>query len=482
MYRIIQGKTHHLPDVKNFLKILNTLDSNPVPEVRSLFSPDTEIIVSRAPGRLDVMGGIADYSGSLVLQLPIKEATFAAVQMAQDPLIRIVSLSSEKSEKSHSFNMPLADFTEKDQPIGYNSARLYFQEQSSNRWAAYIAGAFLVLMKEKGAHFQQGANILIYSHVPREKGVSSSASLEIAAMSSIIKAFRISVSPRELALLCQKVENQVVGAPCGVMDQMTSMFGRANQLFALLCQPAEMKPFIDIPREISFWGIDSGIRHSVSGSDYISVRIGAFMGQRIISDLRARYNFVPNSFNENYLTNIAPTIYEQYFANKIPPRMTGGEFIRLYGQTIDDATEIDAEVVYSIKAPTAHPIYEHFRVSTFAELLQKPVTKQSLQQLGELMYESHAGYSACGLGSGGTDRLVELAREYGVHAGLFGAKITGGGSGGTVVILGKTGAENLIDTLVERYSAETGYKPHIFSGSSFGAYQFGHITLKETGE
>ena len=72
------------------------------------------------------------------------------------------------------------------------------------------------------------------------------------------------------------------------------------------------------------------------------------------------------------------------------------------------------------------------------------------------MYESHASYSACGLGSDGTDRLVALAREAGVARGIYGAKITGGGSGGTVAVLADAGARDTVRDIARRYGAETG--------------------------
>jgi len=79
---IIHGATHNLPDVAAFIEILSTLEQSPTPEARHLFETERELFVARAPGRLDVMGGIADYSGSLVLELPIQEATFVALQRA----------------------------------------------------------------------------------------------------------------------------------------------------------------------------------------------------------------------------------------------------------------------------------------------------------------------------------------------------------------------------------------------------------------
>ena len=86
--------------------------------------------------------------------------------------------------------------------------------------------------------------------------------------------------------------------------------------------------------------------------------------------------------------------------------------------------------------PTRHPIYENVRVSDFAKLLASP--EPNLENLWELMYASHEGYSACGLGMDETDLLVGLVRS---SPHLFGAKVTGAGSGGTVVVLCRKGED-----------------------------------------
>jgi len=95
------------------------------------------------------------------------------------------------------------------------------------------------------------------------------------------------------------------------------------------------------------------------------------------------------------------------------------------------------------------------------------------------MYESHASYGRCGLGSTGTDRLVALVRAQGLDAGLYGARITGGGSGGTVAVIGRRGASHAIARIVDAYEQQTGYRPYVFAGSSPGVMAFGarSITL-----
>ncbi|KAG1364535.1 Mevalonate/galactokinase [Cocos nucifera] len=473
-FEILHGDLHGLSDTVAFLKSLSGLDSGSdlkSPEKRqlreriaaaALFHWEEEIYVARAPGRLDVMGGIADYSGSLVLQ---------------------VSFGSELSNRAPTFDMDLSDLMDGGEPISYEKA---------HKWAAYIAGTILVLMTELGVRFVDSICILVSSAVPEGKGVSSSAAVEVATMSAIAAAHGLNIDPRDLALLCQKVENHIVGAPCGVMDQMTSACGEANKLLAMVCQPAEVKELVAIPNHIRFWGLDSGIRHSVGGTDYGSVRIGTFMGRKMIKS--AASNLLSQSlasinapqeedgmnldeFEEHgiellkaessldYLCNLSPhrqVIYEAVYAKKLPECITGEAFIKKYTDHSDTVTVIDPKHTYVVKAPTKHPIYENFRV------------------------ECHYSYNDCGLGSDGTDRLVKLVQEMQHRevddgsSSLFGAKITGGGSGGSVCVIGRNcvrSSEEIIE-IQQRYKAATGYLPIIFEGSSLGAGKFGYLRLR----
>src|SRR5882762_7374900 len=150
MYAIVHGTTE-LPDALAFIETLNTLDQSPTPAVRDLFDPRGELVVTRAPGRLDVMGGIADYSGSLVLELPIQEATFVALQHASERRLKIVSLS-EDTMPELIFEMSLSELEGADGPIDYVGARTSFQRDPSRHWAAYVGGVFLVLERERGIH------------------------------------------------------------------------------------------------------------------------------------------------------------------------------------------------------------------------------------------------------------------------------------------------------------------------------------------
>jgi len=468
VFTIAEENSFSLSDVDWFVERLNA---------NSSFEEDRDVIVTRAPGRLDVMGGIADYSGSLVLEMPIAEATFAAIQRTATNTIEITTIDEQIS----TFQMSLADLIRDDEPLDLASAKNYFASRNADDWVNYVAGVFFVLGEELGVRFDTGARIVVASRVPIGKGVSSSAALEVSVMQAVCLAYEIDIAPRDLALLCQKVENQIVGAACGVMDQISTHCGEDGKLTAILCQPAEIRGWIEIPDDIEFWGIDSGVRHAVSGSDYSSVRIGAFMGYRIIADL-AGLNVrdigdgiveIDDTRWHGYLANVAPEEYQKGFRDKLPDAMNGQEFLSRYRGTTDGVTSIDSNVTYAIKAPTEHAIYENWRVHRFADLMTAP---GKIEEAGELMFESHESYKACGLTEPRTDRIVDLVRSS-RDRGLFGARITGGGSGGTVAILARRGRRDAIDELASRLANETGHTPYIFHGSSPGCSLFGSVRL-----
>src|SRR3954469_99279 len=437
------------------------------------------VFISRAPGRLDVMGGIADYSGALVLQWPIREATRVALRPWRERRIVIVSIGPQGNTRR--CDVPLALGADAARP--YDEVRAWFAADPARHWAAYVAGVFHVLAREHAVRFEHGAAVLIESDVPEGRGVSSSAAIEAATMEAVIAAWPLRIEPRLRALRCQQVENLIVGAPCGVMDQMATIQGEAGSLMALLCQPAEFQGSIRLPAQLSVWGIDSGIRHAVTGADYGAVRVGAFMGYRVLAELaglrvtpgdREGHVRIDDPRWHGYLANLGGNAFRG-FAPDIPEALDGAPFLAQYQGTTDLVTRVDPARRYAIRAATAHPVHEHERVTEWAQQLR---SGPDARRLGALMYESHASYSACGLGSTGTDRLVALARDAGVARGIYGAKITGGGSGGTVAVLADAGAADAVRAIARQYAEETERGAYVFEGSSPGVARIGAIRLE----
>lgn len=469
-------------DINAALSRLTKYINDGDPKLPSYFDQSNALVAARAPGRLDVMGGIADYSGATVLQLPLRESTVVFCQSTSLATVTVIS-AIENTEYDHRMvSLPLSCFFEGSthRPASLAHMRELFQRlPEDQQWVAYSAGVIPVLMQETDCRLNTGIVIYVCSTVPEGKGISSSAAIEVATMRAVTRVMNIDLDGHRQAVLCQQVENYVVGAPCGLMDQMTSSVGREGTLLRLLCQPDIVEGSVPLSDGLAVWGIDSGVRHAVSGSDYQSVRVAAFMGYRMmldfagIADARVEAADIVDERWQGFLANVSVSEFKQEFEFLLPESISGAEFLERYDGTTDCVTQINPAASYAVRVCTSHPIHEQHRVRLFAHLSSCNTNEDSAitaaQLMGECMYQSHASYSLCGIGSQGTDDLVERLRHAGSNEGVYGARITGGGSGGAVAVLAQHGADDLIASIATAYAANTGIGGQVFSGSSDGA-------------
>ena len=464
---------------------LRSLPRDADARLRVFFSSDAPVYAARAPGRLDVMGGIADYSGATVLELPLAGATAVLLQRQEAPRCEVVTL---RQGRPRWFGLDLPPLAEDGGALS-NPAELaaWLASRPADRWAGYVVGVVQVLLqraRRAGREVPRGLKLLVDSTVPAGRGVASSAALEVAAGAAVAAACGDDLAAPELAAACQAVENTVVGAPCGIMDQMTAACGRRDRLLRLRCQPGTIEGHVAIPPGFRVYGIDSGISHAVSGADYGTVRTAAFMGYRMIAaaaglpvvrdGTRVR---VEDGRWHGYLANVGAADFAD-LGRGLPEHMTGADFLARYEGITDSVTAVRPERRYPVRRAAEHPVREQARVERFADLLRAPAARpETAEELGGLMYESHRSYGACGLGSDGTDRLVEMVAAAGPRCGLFGAKITGGGSGGTVAVLGTSGAEQAVRAIAAGYSRETGRTVEVFTDSGPGTDETGVLLL-----
>lgn len=462
-------------------------------ELSAAFDGARPIRVSRAPGRLDVMGGIADYTGSLVCEMTLDRAAAVALQQRTDRMVQVFSFNLLDEHQPFTFGMSLDD-------LARASAQRLHDElaEPGRRWAGYIVGCLFVLHEQGLADLKnpaaKGMNLALYSTVPLGAGVSSSAAIEVAAMMALADHFALRgegrglLDPMRLASLCQQVENRIVGAPCGIMDQVTSCAGSQGELLRLLCQPHELQRPLPLPPGVRCVGINSRVKHSVGGGQYGITRCAAFMGHRmIVEKMRQMGQAAGMSLQADplngYLANLAIDDYKQYFRQFLPESMRGSEFLSRFGGTIDTATKVEADREYHVRGATDHHVLEANRVRNFAACMEEAATAPPgtrdqgllLDKAGHLMYASHLSYTNdARLGAEECDLLVELVRKR-EPAGLYGAKITGGGLGGTVAVLADATprAEAAIEAIMDEYEKKTGHKPEAYLGSSPGAWAVG---------
>lgn len=438
-----------------------------------------EAYIGQAPGRLDVMGGIADYTGSLVCQMPLKVGTAVLAQKRTDRALVLQSYNNPNvgSAGPVSYRLSLDDFYGSGALLDGGAVRRLFHGE--DHWAAYVAGIFWVLAKHRHLTGRAlGANVICYSNVPLGAGLSSSAALEVAAINAIAGAYHLTLDPLEAAVLAQKVENQIAGAPCGIMDQMASSLGRAGQLLLLKCQPHTVVGYENLPPGTTVAALCSGVRHSVAGSAYTRVRVAAFMAHKIILTM-AHGLGLHGDPTGGYLANVTPDFYRGFLRPILPRNMSGQDFIRRYQGTMDAVTAINPTETYAIRAAADHHILENQRVQRFAAALKNADGKdqrQHLRRAGRLMLASHASYThRAGLGCPETDWLVRAVMAAGRGEGFYGAKITGGGGGGSVAVLMDDAPpqHQRLAEIVATYNRTFAVTAAVLCGSGPSAAEFG---------
>jgi len=395
------------------------------------------ICIARAPGRLDLMGGNDDYTGGLVFECTISEATFAVAQrrrfqinqhddnndLGQESMIVIRNQQLSSDDISIPVSILLKDGLSTSELSSY-----LLNRYNNSRWQLYIIGVMYWLHKryptlmfsssssssssstdDNSCYKKDGLSLLIWSQVPLNRGVSSSASVEVAVMKVIAHIFGITINGELLATACQWVENEICNSACGLMDQMAVTLG--SPFMIMKCQPAIIytnktssttststnntssittNTVPSLPDDIIIYAIDSGVSHEISGIEYEAARVAAFMGYKMICDIEGLDVMIDNSSEikrytdikyNGYLANLTPSQFSRHYEDKLPIKITGREYLNLHGYHVDPATNVREDHIYNVRANTKYAIYENNRVTLFYHLLNgcKKIREDSCQ-------------------------------------------------------------------------------------------------------
>jgi galactokinase len=332
---------------------------------RRLGSPDA---FARAPGRVNLIGDHTDYQDGFCLPVAIDRDVLVAFRTRRDG--RAVVDSADPPDPTTVG--PLVD-------------------------------AVLDALARRG-RAPVGFDAAVASTVPIGSGLSSSAAFEIAIALAALHVAGLALDGRELARAAQEAEHAATGVPCGLMDQLASVFGKADHALLLDCRALRVDP-IPLPQSIAIVVVHSGLPRRLATSAYAARRTAC----------------------EAAATRVGVTSLRD----------------ATYAQVADD--------------PIArHVVTENERVLRFVDALRA----DDPGACGRLMQESHASLrDDFGVSTPELDRLVELATD----RGAFGARLTGAGFGGCVVALvAPREAEAHATAIADRYRAETGYEPTAF--------------------
>ena len=521
-----QQVTQENDEILRSVRAIQQDNSDHIPDTlrRLLFGRDgicnasSGICVGSSPGRMDLMGGFADYSGSYAIQHPTQERVVAlsAFEDKRNPrspgMIRLASIQVD-DVSNISQAIAKGDFTVQETTFSTgdlftDDGRLKSKDglratlskmfavdgPAPDRWIVYLTGIMHRLYHEKSKLSEISASsdftVVTYSNLPWNAGLASSAAVEVATAISLGRALQLPfdmLKPVSLAILCKQVENHVVGGQCGIMDQLAVTHPGATRtieqpLIGMQCkEPLAERPTYNLPLQegISVIAVESGVKRSTVSTAYQRVRKGAFVGKHILEALSAGENIL-------HLCDVTPSQFLMY-KDQLPESMTGLEISAQFPGLLDtedhNVPDGDSPVTFPVREATRFPIEENVRVQLFENVLRSldsfPIsTGSNLDLLGELMRQTNNGYSRCELDTDATNFLVDAMNA---SAGVIGAKMSGGGGGGAVVALVHDSFvrnSTPFEQLQERYFANTGLSCTLRKGTS-GAATFHGVLRRQ---
>ncbi len=208
-------------------------------------------LVSRAPGRVNLIGEHTDYNDGFVLPCAIGPATMVAAKLRTDGDVRIVAIDFDDATDAFNLNAPIT-------------------RNAAQPWADYIRG--MVEALQNAGHKVTGADLAIAGNLPQGAGLSSSASLEVAVGHAMLALADIEPDLTALAQTAQMAECDFVGTKCGIMDQLISARGKSGHALLIDCRSLSLTD-VSVPEDVAIMIVHSGVTRGLVDGAYNERRI-----------------------------------------------------------------------------------------------------------------------------------------------------------------------------------------------------------------
>ena len=355
-----------------------------------------------APGRVNLIGEHTDYNGGHVLPCALSFGTWLLARKRQDRRLRFFS---ENFSRLGVIESDLEDLT--------------CREEAG--WTNYPKGVMWAF-RERGYEITQGLDVFVYGDVPSGAGLSSSASLEVAAALALRELFELKeLAMTDLAVISLYSENHFNGLNCGIMDQFAAAMGKKDSAI-----------FLDT---------------DTLAYEYVNARLDH--ARIVITNSKVKHSLVDSAYNDRKReSDRALKMLQRAVDIRGLGDLTEEEFERCKGAIQDTVCVKRAR----------HAVYENRRTIRAAAALNAG----RIEEFGKLMNESHRSLrDDYEVSCREVDTLVEIAWEI---PGVLGSRITGGGFGGcTVSIVEQDAFNRFRDTVVSRYREKTGITAEIYA-------------------
>ncbi|MFD7294744.1 galactokinase [Streptomyces sp. NPDC059897] len=355
-----------------------------------------------APGRVNLIGEYTDFNEGFVMPLALPHTAVAAVARREDGVLRLHSAD---------IDAPVVELRVDDlAPLS---------KYGQGGWAAYPAGVVWAL--RDAGHTVGGADIHLASTVPTGAGLSSSAALEVVTAYAMNDLYELGLTGAELAVLAQRAENAFVGVPCGVMDQMASSCATEGHALHLDCRDLSIRqvPFDLAAHGLQLLVVDTRVKHELGDGAYAERRAGCEEGARVLG-----------------VSHLRDVPYAELGRSVAELEMAG----------------VDEKVVRYVR----HIVTDDHRVERVIELLDAG----DVRAIGPILVQGHVSLrDDLRISCPELDLVVGTA----MTSGAVGARMTGGGFGGSAIVLVEADDADTVTKSIADAFAEAGYTaPRVF--------------------
>ena len=456
-------------------------------ERERFFAPERPVVFRTAHGCLDVLGALGAEAGGTLAQMALPAKAAVAGQLLTEPILRL--------RRNAAAGEGQTEVVELSAFAGKSERELVAQlaGREAMEWVTPWVALWWILWGKRTANAQRGAALCVQNDIPGRAGQGASKAM-LAAAARVLRdlptapADATAEDDEEAQQIARAVaeaeaiaERARVGGEAGtptpsrlhVINALTAMDARGLKphILRFSAQPHRLVGPVPLPKNLRVLALDTGVRNPAQAGPSEELRTAAAMGTRIIETIYRDLGQQHTPLN-GYLANVSPLLYRQYFRALLPKRLRGSDFVRTYGGAAAVAQEAampapameerDAGGVYRVRTAVDHLIAENEHAEQFLQAMEeladddaaaKPMDKaergRTLARAGRLLLASHHSYRLrLELSCREADFLVDHLMLSGPEHGVYGARITAGGGGGTVAALLDTSAE-ATDVLLE---------------------------------
>jgi L-arabinokinase len=427
--------------------------------------------ITRAPGCVDLAGGVAEMPGSVSVSYATGRSVYSAIQNRDDDKINIRVLRSKDHGGNLEFSADIPTiYTKKGPPRSFAVLEGIF-EAADAPWMMEMMAVMIGLRRTHQLNTpKQGFSLVVWSRMPQGGGFGG----RVAFATSVALAFRASTGHKLKSVDGIRIARAVRFGYKFVLDKeiswtraLTSAVSQAGCLLSIEHGLDPIMQWVPLPDHTLIAALDTGAGICQPGM-IENATVGAWMGLEHLNQALRNVELSPRGG----WGQVTPAEFEGGLRDHVPTREKGKDWLEKFSESAKDsyyeglADAVDPDGNYRDRAICEHHVRESGRAKRFLSFLEdygRTKKEEALIDAGRTLTSSHRSYmEKCGLKNEVIDDMRKSFSSAGRKSGLFGARLSGGGQSGMMITIGHSTAMPALKKIADAHQKEYGQGGNIY--------------------